>query len=57
MFDLYRDQNAWQMLHTEGNKVYNARGEEFRIVVFNFSSLEWMSYPTELMRTVNYACD
>ncbi|MCH5340477.1 MAG: cellulase family glycosylhydrolase [Acetatifactor sp.] len=57
MFDLYRGQNAWQMLHTEGNKVFNAKGAQVRLAGVNCSSLEWMSYPTGLLRTVNTACD
>ena len=57
MFDLYRENNAWQMLHVEGNKVFNARGEEFRIVGVNCASLEWMSFAPELLKTVVTACD
>jgi len=32
MFDLYREQNAWQMLHTEGNQVLNAKCEKVRLM-------------------------
>ena len=57
MFDLYRDQNAWMELHTEGNKVFNAKGEPVRLVGVNCSSLEWMSYSADLLRSVTVACD
>lgn len=45
------------MLHTAGNAVYNAKDEPVRLIGVNCSSLEWMSYSTDLMRTVSVACD
>lgn len=57
MFDLYRKQNAWQELHTEGNKVFNAKGEKVRLVGVNVAPLVWMSYSEDILDMVNTACD
>jgi len=57
MYKLYREQNAWQELHVEGNKLLNAQGDEIRLIGVNTARLEWMSYPVTLMKDVAYACD
>ena len=57
MFELYREQNAWQMLHTEKNKVFNANGQQVRLIGVNCAPLVWMSYCEDIMHMVNTACD
>ena len=57
MFDLYKTQNAWLMLHTEGNRLLNANGEKVRLLGVNCASLVWMSYSKEIMDVITYACD
>ena len=57
MFELYREQNAWQMLHTEGNQVLNAKGETVRLMGVNCAPLVWMSYSKKIMDLITYACD
>ena len=57
MFNLYRTQNAWQMLHTEGNKVLNEKGEKVRLLGVNCAPLVWLSYSEKIMDMITYACD
>ncbi len=45
------------MLHVEGNRTRNASGEEVLLTGVNCASLEWDPRPSQLMRTVQAACD
>lgn len=53
----YREQNAWQELHVEGNRLLNAKGEEVRIVGVNVAPLVWCSYDSNIMGNATYAMD
>ena len=57
MFDLYRTQNAWQMLHTEGKQLLNEKGDKVRLLGVNCAPLVWTSYSREIMDMITYACD
>ncbi len=57
MLTKFREENDWQTLHVEGNRLLNKRGEEVRLLGVNCAGLEWMSRCPELLETVVVACD
>lgn len=57
VFNKYREENADMMLHTEGNKLINAKGEKVILSGVNTASLEWLCNPEKLLGTVIHALD
>lgn len=57
LFTKYAKENEWQTLHTECNKLYNAKGEPVRLVGVNCGPLVWTSNVSYLMENVEVACD
>ncbi len=49
--------NPDMMLHAEGNKLKNVRGEEVRLLGVNRAGLEWASEDDDILSSVCYACD
>lgn len=57
MFTKFKEENDWQTLHVEGNKLYNKKGDKVRLIGVNCGPLVWMSYCPELLGMVTTACD
>ncbi|MCL2773181.1 MAG: glycoside hydrolase family 5 protein [Oscillospiraceae bacterium] len=51
----YKNENI--MLHTKGNRVFNASGENVRLLGVNRAGLEWESKDRLILDSVKYACD
>jgi len=57
MFTAYKEENKWQTLHVDGNRLVNENNEHIRLRGVNCASLEWMCNPTHLLHTVTVALD
>ncbi|MBQ7726826.1 MAG: cellulase family glycosylhydrolase [Clostridia bacterium] len=57
MFIPYREENRDRELHIEGNRLLDRKGNPVMLTGVNCASLEWLSAPEKLLKTVTVALD